>query len=569
MATASLPTTVTIPPAENVKEPITNSLGMRLVYIPPGEFLMGNGETAESMADFHKTNYHAFNLTPERFAQEYPQHRVRITRPFYMGAYHVTRGQFRKFVDETGYKTVVEGRDGRPPGALGVDAKSLSYGFLKDVSWRNPGYEQSDEHPVVMMTWSDAVAFCEWLSKKEGKVYRLPTEAEWEYACRAGTTTRYHCGDNPESLATVANVGDATLNEKFPHHGGTLKARDGYFLTSSVGKFQPNSFGLYDMHGNARQWCWDWYKPDYYLESPVDDPTGPGRGYLVREARVLRGGSWLSIPWECYSASRHWANPTSIDCDQAGFRVVSFLDPDDDPIKRSSALRPPAAANMQVSLDKVQSTRPGEREAVIIHYRLSGPELADVLAIRTHILEATDDNDRPLEKTEKDEFKHPRRREIWLNAPGSIKKLKLLRGYLELMLSAKDPSSNVTANFPKEAGVPLKRDILQPGVIEITLQKLHDPKDATTPPRVWKLEYLIKDPYGKVIGNPEFLDRDGRALPTQGPWGGGSGGTKQMTIVFFAKPPDDLLVRFHIATENSLVSVPFEFKDISVVQPAR
>ena len=131
---------------------------------------------------------------------------------------------------------------------------------------------------MVNVSWNDAVAFCKWLSKKEGKTYRLPTEAEWEYACRAGTTTRYYSGDDPETLAKVGNVADAALKAKFPDWKYTIKANDGYVFTAPVGKFKPNAFGLYDMHGNAWQWCADWYGADYYATSPLDDPTGPDSG---------------------------------------------------------------------------------------------------------------------------------------------------------------------------------------------------------------------------------------------------------------------------------------------------
>ena len=144
------------------------------------------------------------------------------------------------------------------------------------------------------------MAFCQWLSRKEGKTYRLPTEAEWEYACRAGTTTRYYSGDDPETLAKVGNVADATAKAKFPGWQFTIKASDGYVFTSPVGSFRPNAFGLYDMHGNACQWCADWYGEEYYAASPVDDPTGPDSG----DVRVLRGGSWVLGPYVTCSAGR-------------------------------------------------------------------------------------------------------------------------------------------------------------------------------------------------------------------------------------------------------------------------
>ncbi len=212
---------------------------------------MGSKESAEETAAFFNKTYGTNIFTADNFKDEHPQHRVRITRPFYLGTYHVTRGQFRQFIADTRYKTDAE--KGGKPGALGLNPDTKKFGFDKKYCWRNAGFEQTDEHPVVGVSWNDAVAFCEWLSRKEGKAYRLPTEAEWEYACRAGTTTRYSSGDDPETLAKVGNVPDATYRAKFPDDKNTIKASDGYVFTSPVGSFRPNAFGLYDMQGNASQ----------------------------------------------------------------------------------------------------------------------------------------------------------------------------------------------------------------------------------------------------------------------------------------------------------------------------
>jgi formylglycine-generating enzyme required for sulfatase activity len=287
----------------------TNSIGMKLTLVPSGEFTMGSGESAENTIDFFEKNYVGF-VTPDDLKDEHPQHRVRITKPFYLGTYHVTRGQFRQFVKDSGYKTDAE------------KGKNPRWSGEENDSWQNlgfmPGFEQTDEHPVVCVSWNDAVAFCKWLNKKENKTYRLPTEAEWEYACRAGTKTRYHSGDDPETLAKVANVADATLKAKFPDWDfATIKASDGYVFTSPVGRFKPNAFGLFDMHGNVCQWCADWYGEDYYSKSPTDDPKGPDTG----EFRVLRGGSWRSGPDECRSASRDGLKPDNSG-NSAGFRVA-------------------------------------------------------------------------------------------------------------------------------------------------------------------------------------------------------------------------------------------------------
>jgi formylglycine-generating enzyme required for sulfatase activity len=297
------------------KKQITNSIGMKLVLIPSGEFKMGSGESAEATAAFFNKTYGENLLAAGFFKDEHPQHRVRITKPFYLGTCHVTRGQFRQFVADTGYKTDAE--KGENPGGWGWNPDKKEFGFNAKYSWRNVGFEQTDEHPVVNVSWNDAVAFCKWLSKKENKTYRLPTEAEWEYACRAGTTTRYYSGDDPETLAKVGNVADAAAKAKFPDWKCTIKANDGYVFTAPVGKFEPNAFGLYDMHGNAWQWCADWYGADYYAKSPADDPTGPDSGVV----RVLRGGSWGCGPYYTRSAERFGVGPV-IRVYNAGFRVA-------------------------------------------------------------------------------------------------------------------------------------------------------------------------------------------------------------------------------------------------------
>jgi formylglycine-generating enzyme len=302
------------PPPAGRLQTITNDTGMKLVLIPAGEFTMGNRESADDTATFFSTTYGAEHRA-ESFKDQHPQHRVRITRPFYLGVYHVTRGQFRQFVADADYKTDAE--KGAKPGAYGWDQDEKKYTFDAKYSWRNVGFEQTDEHPVLNVTWNDAVAFCQWLSRKEGKTYRLPTEAEWEYACRAGTTTRYWCGDDPETLAQVANVADATAKAQYPSWKCALKASDGYVFTAPVRSFRPNAFGLFDMHGNAWQWCADWYGTEYYATSPADDPAGPDSG----ESRVLRGGAWDCWPVGALSANRFKLGP-DVRYSMAGFRVA-------------------------------------------------------------------------------------------------------------------------------------------------------------------------------------------------------------------------------------------------------
>ena len=167
-----------------------------------------------------------------------------------------------------------------------------------------------------MSSWNDAVAFCQWLSRKEGKNYRLPTEAQWEYACRAGTTTRYSNGDDPKQVVRVANIQDAGDREEFPHVQEIMMPKDGKF-TVAVGGLPANEFGLHDMHGNVWEWCSDWYGKDYYAKSPKDDPTGPESG----EKRVRRGGGWNSFPLYARALFRNWNVPCTR-CVNLGFRVV-------------------------------------------------------------------------------------------------------------------------------------------------------------------------------------------------------------------------------------------------------
>jgi formylglycine-generating enzyme required for sulfatase activity len=240
--------------ANHLKVPVesSNSIRMKMVLIPPGEFLMGSPESDESAMDNEK-----------------PQHKVRITKPFEMAAHEVTVGQFKAFIDATGYRTEAE---------TGGDQQT----------WTNPGFQQTDAHPVVWVSWNDAVAFCDWLSEKEGKTYRLPTEAEWEYACRSGSTTRWYFGDNETGM------------EEYAWNKGNSNS------TNLVGQKLPNGFELFDMHGNVREWCSDWYSGDYYNRSPVDDPEGPSSG----DERVLRSGSFNNQPRFVHSALRHGNQPT-------------------------------------------------------------------------------------------------------------------------------------------------------------------------------------------------------------------------------------------------------------------
>jgi len=253
---------------------VTNSLGMKLALIPPGEFIMGSPPSELGRGE-----------------DELP-HRVRITRPFYLAVHEVTVAQFRRFVTKTGY---------RPYRGIYYAVNRLDDGYLRfsrpgsanEVSWDSPGFPQRDDHPVVNVSWTDAVAFSRWLGEKENHTYRLPTEAEWEYACRAGTTQPYGVAT---SGAAFANVREIALD----HHVRRLAWEDGFKYTAPVGSFPPNPLGLCDMHGNVCEYCSDYYEDSYYRNSPVCDP----RCFVSSERRVIRGGGWTSDLIHSRSASR-------------------------------------------------------------------------------------------------------------------------------------------------------------------------------------------------------------------------------------------------------------------------
>ncbi len=306
------PATAQAPKEAAGKKQITNSIGVKLVLIPAGQFMMGSEETPANVVAFFKTTYGWDNLNANDYRSEHPVHRVRITRPFYLGACDVTVGQFRKFAAETKYFTDAE-NDLKAAQAKGESGQA---GKEPESTWRNPGFQQTDDDPVVCVSWNDAMTFCDWLTRKEHDAYRLPTEAEWEYACRAGTTTRYWNGDDPEALAKVANLADAAGKRRYPSWRA-IRASDGYVYTSPVASFPANPFGLYDMHGNVWQWCADWYGADYYAASPKDDPAGPSSG----SNRVLRGGSWLTTADSVRSAERFSARPFGRG-NIVGFRVA-------------------------------------------------------------------------------------------------------------------------------------------------------------------------------------------------------------------------------------------------------
>ncbi len=294
------------PPASAVlPDSFANSLGAKMKLIPRGTFTMGNQRSIKEVNE---------KFPSQSFADirhEYPKHKVTISKPFYMCEHEVTLGEFRKFVDATGYRTDAEKDD---QGGVGSD-KAGMFVQSREFNWNNTGFVQRDNHPVINVSWNDANAFCKWLSKQERREYRLPTEAEWEYACRAGSDSDFSFGDDPEKITDFANVGDASAKRRFTTWD-TVAGDDGYVITAPVAHFQSNAFGLFDMHGNVSEWCHDAYAG--YSSANASDPTGPASA----ESRVYRGGSWSSSPFYCRSTHRDRSWPDHRD-HLVGFRVVS------------------------------------------------------------------------------------------------------------------------------------------------------------------------------------------------------------------------------------------------------
>ncbi|MBI5749278.1 MAG: formylglycine-generating enzyme family protein, partial [Nitrospinae bacterium] len=246
--------------------------GMELIFVKGGCYQMG-----DTFGDGE--------------SDEKPMHEVCVD-DFYMGKYEVTVGEFRGFVNATGYRTDAEKNTGGVNGCFAYDQddKEKQWNWREWASWKRPNkyQENEDNHPVACISWNDAKAFIEWMGRKSGKNYRLPTEAEWEYAARGGTTGRNYWGNSKEEACRYANVADRTKLPGGSSWNDKHECDDGYAFASPVGRFQANAFGLYDMMGNVWEWCSDWYADDYYRKSPKNNPEGVNSG----QSRVIRGGSW-------------------------------------------------------------------------------------------------------------------------------------------------------------------------------------------------------------------------------------------------------------------------------------
>ena len=282
-----------------------------MVKVPAGTFVMGSS-SLETKREGVSNQFAAY---------ERPQHSVTISNEFALGQYAVTRGEFAAFARETGHD---------PRGCRLFTGRA----WVEDPNrtWRDPGYAQDDRHPVVCVSFEDAQRYVQWLSRKTGRSYRLPTEAEWEYAARAGTTTARFWGDDRQLACGFANVLDFSFAEEMNWSKGdtneVFQCRDDFAYTAPVGSFRPNAFGFYDMLGNVYQWIEDCFHDSYHAAPSdgsawVKDCRGvPGS----TKVRILRGGSWHKFPWSLRSAVREYSDP-SFRLNSVGFRVARALAP--------------------------------------------------------------------------------------------------------------------------------------------------------------------------------------------------------------------------------------------------
>lgn len=292
-ATTGLPTRI-----------VHKASGIVLVLIPAGEFLMGSpeGESGRSKGE--------------------RQHRRVIRQPFYLGETEVTVGQFRRFVQATRYQTDAErgtpdgDNQGRGAFAATPDGDRT---WTATASWQNPfpnlkDYRIQDNHPVIHVSWNDARRFCEHFN------LRLPSEAQWEYACRAGNTGRFFWGESEAGGTGYANVADETSKRRFPSTNELFPFNDGVALISAVGRYKPNAWMLRDMIGNVEEWCEDAYVK--YPEAGADESAACGD---AGAARVLRGGSWLGNAVTSRCTARIGMRP-SARRDFQGFRVATTIE---------------------------------------------------------------------------------------------------------------------------------------------------------------------------------------------------------------------------------------------------
>lgn len=290
------------------QDSFVNTLEMRMIRVPEGSFTMGCSLTDEGFKQLYGHAPH-----PKFIAAARPAHEVEVWS-FYLGEAEVTVRQFDAFVSRTGYLTSAERRNGKK-------------------TWKAPGFHQNALHPVVFVSYEDAVEFCKWLSGKEKRTYRLPTEAEWEYACRAGTTTHYHWGDDWRDGSRFANLKLPDNSDKF---------------TAPVAVYEANPWGFHDMVGNVWEWCLDWLSESYYIDSPRINPRGPESG----KRHSYRGFSFMDPEPKVWF--RNSQSPQATD-GNGGFRVMSEIPAE--AAKEASRL-----AQVQARIERKEAEQRARRE---------------------------------------------------------------------------------------------------------------------------------------------------------------------------------------------------------------
>jgi formylglycine-generating enzyme required for sulfatase activity len=271
-----------------------------MVAVPAGRFQMGAG-----VAEIAR-----FAIPQATAEHEQPQHEVTLAKPFALARYDITRAEFAAFAKATKFH----------PKAGCQAGTSTGWQVRAEGGWEDPGFQQTDRDPVVCMNSIEIDAYLGWLRQTTGKAYRLPSEAEWEYAARAGTTTSFYWGDDPSQICAFENVGDETAKEK----GVTTLAmpcRDGYALTAPVGSFKPNPWGLYDMLGNVFiqvEDCWN----DTYAGAPAD-----GSAWMFGDCarHVMRKASFGNVRAVTVRAANRFAKGAVVKHDRSGFRVALTL----------------------------------------------------------------------------------------------------------------------------------------------------------------------------------------------------------------------------------------------------
>ena len=274
-----------------------------MVSIPGGEFMMGS-PAGESVRD----------------DDEVPQRQVRV-KPFALGKTEVTVAQWRQFALASGYLTEAE-RNVYEPGCFTWEPEKVEWAWRAGRSWREPGWRQKDNEPVVCISWADAQAYVRRLDQHSGaKGWRLPSEAEWEYAARAGSTTRRPWGDGPDVLCEHSNGTDRTKGPNGRAWAEARACRDGYWYAAQVGSYRPNAWGLYDMLGNVWEWVQDCYLS--YVGAPSD-----GSAHETKDcrSRVVRGGAWDDPSDVLRSAERFWLGSGNRN-NNIGLRVARTLPP--------------------------------------------------------------------------------------------------------------------------------------------------------------------------------------------------------------------------------------------------